>query len=246
MKQLKIIFIPGWGMEEMVWDSILPYFQEYSVQCVQWRDVKKMSDFTERVMEEANGKDVILVGWSLGALVALQACNRVQTKGMILIGSTAKFTTDKDYASGWNCSFVERMKRGLLKRKDDTLKRFYKSMFAEQEMKKSEQFVSVTEHFQGDSTESLQLGLDYLIETDMRNQLKYIKTPILILHGERDEICPLAAAYYIDENTNGTMKVVNGAGHALCITHFEYCANEIIQFVKGIQNDQQNVITKTV
>lgn len=45
---------------------------------------------------------------------------------------------------------------------------------------------------------------------------------------------------------NGTLKVINGAGHALCVTDFEYCVNEIIQFVEGIQNDQQNVITKTI
>ena len=28
------------------------------------------------------------------------------------------------------------------------------------------------------------------------------------------------------------------------MTNFEYCANEIIQFVEGIRHDQQNVTTK--
>jgi len=70
--------------------------------------------------------------------------------------------------------------------------------------------------------------------------------PVLLLHGEQDAICPLSAARYIQENTNGALKVINGAGHALCVTDSEYCANEIIQFVEGIQNDQQNVITKTI
>lgn len=31
MNELKIIFIPGWGMEENIWDLVLPYFKGYSV-----------------------------------------------------------------------------------------------------------------------------------------------------------------------------------------------------------------------
>ncbi|WP_410983727.1 alpha/beta fold hydrolase [Bacillus cereus] len=246
MKQPELIFIPGWGMEKQVWDSLLPYFQEYSVQHVEWRGVKERTDFAGRVEEAAQGKDVILIGWSLGALAALQVCDRIQTKGLILIGGTAKFTVDETYECGWQLPFVERMKRSLLKRKEDTLKRFYKSMFVKQEIKDSEQFESIVAHFQGDSIESLQLGLDYLIEMDMRSQLKQVKMPMLLIHGEQDAICPLSAARYIQENTNGALKVISGAGHVLCVTNFEYCANEMIQFIEGIQNDQQNVITKTI
>ncbi|WP_243524230.1 alpha/beta fold hydrolase [Bacillus pseudomycoides] len=246
MKPPELIFIPGWGMEKQVWELLLPYFQEYSVRYVEWRSVKDVADFADRVVEATEEQDVILIGWSLGALAALQVCDRVQTKGMILIGGTAKFTVDENYESGWKRPFVERMKRNLVKRKEDTLKRFYKSMFAKQELKESKQFEGITERFQGDSIESLQMGLDYLIEMDMRSQLKYVKTPVLLLHGEQDAICPLSAARYIQKNTNGALKVINGAGHALCVTDFEYCANEIIQFVEGIQNDQQNVTTKTI
>lgn len=246
MKQLKLIFIPGWGMEEDVYTALCSYFQDYSVQVISWRNMKTNRDFVERVIEGAAGQEVILVGWSLGALAALQACKQVRTKGMVLLGGTAKFTVAEDYASGWNSSFVERMKRNLTKRKDDTLKRFYTSMFAKQEMRDRETFESIAERFLGDSTESLQLGLDYLIETDMRSQLEHLKMPLLLLHGEKDTICPLSAAYYIQENTNATLRVINGAGHALCVTNFEYCVNEINKFVEGIQNDQQNVITETI
>ncbi|PEB53215.1 transporter [Bacillus pseudomycoides] len=246
MKQLKLIFIPGWGMEEEVYAALFSYFQDYSVQVISWRNMKTDRDFVERVIEGAAGQEVVLVGWSLGALAVLQACKQVRTKGMVLIGGTAKFTVAEDYTSGWNSSFVERMKRNLTKRKDDTLKRFYTSMFAKQEMRDREKFESIAERFLGDSTESLQLGLDYLIETDMRSQLEHLKRPLLLLHGEKDTICPLSAAYYIQENTNATLRVIDGAGHALCITNFEYCANEINKFVEGIQNDQQNVTTETI
>ncbi len=53
MKELKIIFIPGWGMEEGVWTLVLPYFKEYSVQCINWRNVKEQSEFAGRIIDVA-------------------------------------------------------------------------------------------------------------------------------------------------------------------------------------------------
>ncbi|MED0966378.1 alpha/beta fold hydrolase [Bacillus paramycoides] len=246
MKELKIIFIPGWGMEEEVWTLVLPYFKGYSVQCVEWRNVKESSEFAGRIIDAANDENVILVGWSLGALAAIQSYKKIKAKGIVLIGGTAKFTITSDYTSGWNASFVERMKKNLARQKESTLQRFYENMFTKNELKENKNFEEITMRFKGDTIQSLQLGLDYLIETDMRNELTDIKAPLLLLHGEQDVICPLSAAHSITKNTDATLKVVSGAGHALCITNFEYCANEIIQFVEGIRHDQQNVTAKTV
>ncbi|MBE5104100.1 alpha/beta hydrolase [Bacillus thuringiensis] len=246
MKELKIIFIPGWGMEENVWTLVLPYFKEYPVQCIDWRNVKEKSEFAERIIDVTHDDNVVLVGWSLGALAAVQAYKKIKAKGIVLIGGTAKFTNTSDYTSGWNSLHVERLKRSLAKRKEDTLKRFYENMFTKDELKENKSFEGIVKHFKGDSIQSLQLGLDYLIETDMREGLKEVKVPILLIHGERDAICPLSAARSMVKSKNVMLKVVSEAGHALCVTNFEYCANEIIQFVEGIRHDQQNVTSKTV
>ena len=106
-------------------------------------------------------------------------------------------------------------------------------MFTKDELKENKNFEDIVDRFKGDSIQSLQLGLDYLIETDMREELKEIKVPILLIHGEQDVICPLSAARSMTENSSSELKVVSEAGHALCVTNFEYCANEIIQFVEG-------------
>ncbi|PGB04024.1 alpha/beta fold hydrolase [Bacillus toyonensis] len=246
MKELKIIFIPGWGMEENVWDLVLPYFKGYPVQYIDWRNVKEISEFAERIIDVAHDENVILVGWSLGALAAIQAYKKIKAKGIVLIGGTAKFTNTSDYTSGWDSLHVERLKKNLVRKKEGTLKRFYESMFTKDELKGNKSFEDIIKDFKGDSIQSLQLGLDYLIETDMREELKEIKAPILLIHGEKDVICPLSAAHSMADNTNVTLKVVSEAGHALCVMNFEYCVNEVIQFVEGIRHDQQNVTAKTV
>ena len=246
MKELKIIFIPGWGMEEGVWTLVLPYFKGYSVQCIDWRNVKERSEFAERIIDVAHNDNVILVGWSLGALAAVEAYKKIQAKGIVLIGGTAKFTNTSDYSNGWNALHVERLKRNLARRKEDTLKRFYENMFTKNELKENKRFEDMIKGFKGDSIQSLQVGLEYLIETDMREEMKEMKVPILLIHGEQDVICSLSAARSMAQNENSTLKVVREAGHALCVKNFGYCGNEIIQFVEGIRHDQQNVTTKTV
>ena len=246
MNELKIIFIPGWGMEENIWDLVFPYFKGYPVQSIDWRNVKERSEFAERIVDVAHNDNVILVGWSLGALAAVQAHKKVKAKGIVLIGGTAKFTNTSDYTSGWNALHVERLKKNVARKKEDTLKRFYENMFTKNELKENKRFEDMIKGFKGDSIQSLQVGLEYLIETDMREELKEMKVPILLIHGEQDVICSLSAARSMAQNENSMLKVVREAGHALCVTNFEYCGNEIIQFVEGIRHDQQNVTTKTV
>ncbi|MEI4800443.1 alpha/beta hydrolase [Bacillus sp. FJAT-51639] len=239
MTQPTLILIPGWGMEEQVWEAFLPHLHDFPVHVVHWRHIEDKQEFQRRIIEGAQGKEVILVGWSLGALAALQAHRSLRTKGIVLLGGTAKFTTDSDYIYGWKHVFVDRMNRNLLKQKDDTLKRFYRSMFskAEQEDAQDVAFLNIAEQFQGDSIHSLQCGLQYLMETDVREHLLQIDVPVLLLHGKDDAICPLSAAEYIQEKINASLIIIEEAGHALCFTQAKRCAQEMIQFVKGIERN---------
>ena len=142
------------------------------------------------------------------------------------------------------CFACRAAKKNVARKKEDTLKRFYENMFTKDELKENTSFEEIALNFKGDSIQSLQLGLDYLIETDMRNELIDVKVPLLLLHGEQDVICPLSAAHSMTENANAKLKVVSEAGHALCVTNFEYCANEIIQFVEGYDMINKTLLQK--
>ncbi|MCM3735907.1 alpha/beta hydrolase [Bacillus cytotoxicus] len=239
MTEPTLILIPGWGMEELVLEAFLSHLHDFSVHVVHWHNSEDGQEFQRRIIEVAEGKEVILVGWSLGALAALQVHHLLQTKGIVLLGGTAKFTTDSGYIHGWKKPFVERMNRNLLKQKDDTLKRFYVSMFSKEEQENGQDvaFLKIAEQFQGDSIHSLQCGLQYLIEADVREQLLQIDVPVLLLHGKDDMICPLTAAEYIQGEINASLTIIEDAGHALCFTQAKRCAKEMIQFVKGIERN---------
>ena len=72
-------------MEENIWDLVLPYFKGYSVQCIDWRNVKEQSEFAGTNYRCSKDENVILVGWSLGALAAIQAYKKLRQKASYLL-----------------------------------------------------------------------------------------------------------------------------------------------------------------
>ena len=58
-------------------------------------------------------------------------------------------------------------------------------------------------------------------ETDFTEDLKKIEVPTLIIHGDVDQIVPIADSAKLSSTIvkNATLKVIPGAPHGLCTTH---------------------------
>jgi non-heme chloroperoxidase len=72
-------------------------------------------------------------------------------------------------------------------------------------------------------------------ETDFTEDLQSITVPVLIMHGDDDQIVPI-------ENTamraaklvkNGTLKVYPGLPHGMCTTHPEVINRDLLAFIKS-------------
>jgi len=74
-------------------------------------------------------------------------------------------------------------------------------------------------------------------ETDFTEDLKAIKVPVLILHGDDDQIVPIADSAPLSAKLvkNGTLKVYPGLPHGMCTTHPELINRDLLAFVKGEQ-----------
>lgn len=59
--------------------------------------------------------------------------------------------------------------------------------------------------------------------------------PTLILHGNDDQIVPIADSALLSAKVvkNAKLKVVKGAPHGLCTTHKDLVNEELISFIKG-------------
>ena len=72
-------------------------------------------------------------------------------------------------------------------------------------------------------------------ETDFTEDLKAIELPVLVMHGEDDQIVPIAdsALLSIRLLKNGTLKTYAGLPHGMCTTHPDIINPDLLAFIEG-------------
>jgi non-heme chloroperoxidase len=72
-------------------------------------------------------------------------------------------------------------------------------------------------------------------ETDMTGDLKKIDVPTLILHGDDDQIVPIADSAMLSAKLikNATLKVYKGGSHGMCTTRKNEVNADLLEFIKA-------------
>ena len=72
-------------------------------------------------------------------------------------------------------------------------------------------------------------------ETDFTEDLKKIDVPTLILHGDDDQIVPIADSALLSAKLvkNSKLEVIKGAPHGLCTTHKDQVNAELLSFIQA-------------
>jgi non-heme chloroperoxidase len=72
-------------------------------------------------------------------------------------------------------------------------------------------------------------------ETDQTEDLKKIDVPTLILHGDDDQIVPIANSALLSAKLvkNATLKVYKGAPHGMCTTQKDQVNEDLLAFIKA-------------
>ena len=70
-------------------------------------------------------------------------------------------------------------------------------------------------------------------ETDFTEDLKSIDVPTLVMHGDDDQIVPIAdsAPLSVKLLKNGTLKIYEGFPHGMCTTHADVMNAELSAFI---------------
>lgn len=163
-------------------------------------------------------RGALLVGWSLGAQVALAAWPALagRVHRLVLIGATPRFTAGDGWPHGLPARAVEGMAARLRRQPERTLERFFADCFAPGELDDAGR-ARVAALAPGPAPElaCLQAGLTLLATTDLRASLPAVAPPTLLLHGDADAICPPGAARAMAALLpRATLELVAGAGHA--------------------------------
>jgi non-heme chloroperoxidase len=72
-------------------------------------------------------------------------------------------------------------------------------------------------------------------ETDFTEDLRRIDVPTLVLHGDDDQIVPIAGSAMLAVKLvrDATLKIYKGAPHGLCTTHKEEVNEDLRAFFKA-------------
>jgi non-heme chloroperoxidase len=72
-------------------------------------------------------------------------------------------------------------------------------------------------------------------ETDLAEDLKKIDVPTLIIHGDDDQIVPIAdsALLAVKLVKDATLKVYPGGPHGVAATHTDQLNTDLLAFIKG-------------
>jgi non-heme chloroperoxidase len=78
-------------------------------------------------------------------------------------------------------------------------------------------------------------GIKAFSETDQTEDLKKITVPVLVLHGDDDQIVPIddAGRLSVKLVKNGTLKVYPGFPHGMLTTHADVINPDLLAFVKA-------------
>lgn len=163
----------------------------------------------------------ILIGWSLGGLVAIDLCVNFPDyfPGLILLGSTPRFLADTNW-SGVNDSAASQLRLSLRTNHEKFVSHFISlTSFPAKSFALRNYF---HHHFDTSLTVDQQSNyLDYLFTTDLRDSFYSLQLPKMVVCAEKDAI--------VADNQCATHYIKN-AGHAFFATHTDMTCKWISQF----------------
>ena len=171
------------------------------------------------LLESLEIERAVLVGWSLGAHVALAALPRVRPRlaELVLVSGTPRFTQGDGWEHGLPAQSVDVLAHRVRRDPPRALARFFEDMFAPGELDEAgrRRASAMRARIPLPDPDAARAGLAVLGTADLRESLARVELPALLLHGEADPICPVGAARAAAAAIPGARLVLlPGAGHA--------------------------------
>ena len=163
---------------------------------------------------------IVLGGWSLGGMVALELATRqdITIGRLLLVATTPRFTTAADWPHGLSALQVRALSRNLERRFETTLADFFALTFADGEVDAARlrtiRAFAVLPGGLPDRTAAAAL-LDLLGVQDQRSVLARVACSTLVVHGALDRVTPVAAGRALAAALpHGQLLEMADAGHA--------------------------------
>ena len=237
-----LALIHGWGLGRAAWQPIVTAVSAccnvHHVDLPGYGDTapdpSHFEDTARRIVNNLPA-GTILCGWSLGALLALEAASQRPERigGLALVGASPSFVQHDDWPHAQLPTLLDGFAAAVRNHPAQTLQRFVALLNqgdARARTNTRAQQQALTAHPTPD-TDSLIQGLDWLRKTELRQKVATITIPTLLIHGENDPLMPLSAARWLaDHLPQARLEVFHGAAHAPFLNSPERFAELLIEY----------------
>jgi pimeloyl-[acyl-carrier protein] methyl ester esterase len=224
----QLVFLHGWGVNSGVWQPLIDIIKDEF--CITTIDLPGYGINHQRLPVPYNLQNIaktvaehlpancILIGWSLGGLVAQQIANTYpeKLKQLVLICSSPKFSKSIEWP-GIEPKILERF----------IAIQAMGSVSVRQDSKTIKQAV---QRYPPPSPVALAAGLDMLQSVDLREQLKTLSIPCQMFLGRLDTLVPDTVAPLVQLlNSKITIEVILDVSHAPFISNTESFAKRLVK-----------------
>jgi len=227
-----LVMLHGWSMSSAVFSEVAELLEKnFRVLCPDLPghggsdpvNECSLPAFAERIgswMRFLQLSRAALLGWSLGGQVAMQLAlqNPQPVSHLLLVAATPRFCQAPGWSHGLPETQLRALDRNLARAYEKTMGDFFNLQFSGENMPKEryrEILRFAVRPSQLPALASARETLTVLGTSDLRNDLRSIAQPTQILHGEADQIIPVAAGRYLAEQIpQSEIHVMPGVGHA--------------------------------
>jgi pimeloyl-[acyl-carrier protein] methyl ester esterase len=233
MKNRPLIFIPGWGFHASIWQEIAKQFSDNATHLLELPplhdEALSINVITAKLIASCPN-NAILVGWSLGGLIATALATNYPAhfSHLILLSSTPRFTADNNWA-GISESQADKQ---LLAAMNDRKRYFHQFLgLACYPEKSSLMKNNLAPHLIGPDNNDLVPYLDILFNTDLRESFATISTPLLQMIAENDIVITKQQSLQSEALLPHKIEIIPNAGHMLISTHASQIVKNIRDFI---------------
>jgi pimeloyl-ACP methyl ester carboxylesterase len=173
----------------------------------------------DAVLEALNIERADVVGWSMGAVIAMHytATRPARVDRLALLSPTPMMVSQEGFQHAIPFDGLRPMLRGLITDFPGTARGFAELLTApENDASVVDLLYSLALKTNGITAAAAILGIGC---GDLRETIARIDRPTLVLHGERDQVVPPAAGRWVSEQIPGSrFEVLADAAHAFMLT----------------------------
>ncbi len=245
------VFVHGWAMNSAVWDECIAQLPDWiNVIVVDLPGHGTMANVSSTSLDDyvqalipLVHQPVIWVGWSLGGLAVLRLAELYPQRvaAALLVATNPCFVSQQGWPCAVDAKVFDQFASELNQNQQKTIRRFLAL-----QVKGLPNYIHCVRQLQKSiqsrgqaSKQALISGLNILLETDLRQTVNIIESPLHWLLGGKDSLVPGELAQVLKKEYAQDNVVLNaGASHAPFISHRDSFIKQLLNMAEQLRHRQ--------